>query len=135
MSNNYVILNLTHNYSGNPPAGITDDQVILIRSTDDSLFALKDFNSEIIAWKKGPVGTTWTYGDTTATIEAIENVTVPAGTYTQCLKIKKTDKGSSNSPWYEWIKPGFFQVKWVDYQISPASAAPVIYELKQILGP
>ncbi len=135
MTNNYMLVSLTHPYSGTPPAGITDDQLVMVRSTDEALLMLKGPGMEAPAWQKKPVGTTWTDGDVTAIIESIETVTVPTGTYTQCLKIKKTNPGNPNLPWFEYIKPGFFQVKWVDYQIEPASARPAIYELKQILNP
>lgn len=135
MTNNYWILALTHSYSGNPPSGITDDQMLLTRSTDKAVFVLQGIGQEIMAWQNQAIGTTWTYGDTTATIESIEDVSVPAGNYTGCLKIKKTDQSNPALPWYEWIKPGFFQVKWLDYQIDDPRARPVVYWLKQVVGP
>jgi len=43
-----------------------------------------------IAFKTGPVGTTWIYeGDVRATIAAVETVTVPAGTFTGCYHYTK----------------------------------------------
>ena len=51
-----------------------------------------------------------------STILAIENVTVPAGTFTGCLKIRhRCTSCSGSADWIEWVKPGFFMVKWVDY--------------------
>jgi hypothetical protein len=42
----------------------------------------------------------------------------------------------SPTQWFgDWIKPGFFQVKWLDYQIDDPRARPVVYWLKQVVGP
>jgi len=63
---------------------------------------------------------------------AIETVDVPEGTFTDCIKIHKHgfDTTHPQTDWYEWIKPGFFMVKWFDYWIDETNAAPIVYELK-----
>ena len=64
----------------------------------------------------------------TSTIEAIEDVTVPAGTYTGCVKIKHECKACSGAAyWYEWVKPGFMMVKWVDYWTDNAPVTHKLY--------
>jgi hypothetical protein len=60
-----------------------------------------------------------------------ETVVVPAGTFLNCLKFKKSDLlGSPETTWYEWIKPGFTLVRIEDYHVENPSAAPVVYELQ-----
>ncbi len=83
-------------------------------------------------WQQAPVGTTWSHvesdGDEIESkILAIEKVTVPAGTFTGCLKIRhRCTNCSGSADWIEWVKPGFFMVKWVDYWDDNA---PVTYKL------
>ncbi len=104
------------------------------RSTTTALFGYHGFGREVISLQNGPVGTTWTWtadnGEIrVATIEAIETVTVPAGTYQGCLKVHKICTNCDEvTDWYEWVKPGFFLVKTVDY--SEDDYAPLTYELK-----
>jgi hypothetical protein len=68
------------------------------------------------------VGTTWMYKDVTMTIEAInESVTVPAGTFEGCLRIKRTGtmEGKFMGPWntsvemdgFEWYAPAAGLIK------------------------
>lgn len=100
-----------------------------LRSTTDKVYQYDGFGKELLIWQYAPIGTTWTYekynGDIVeVTIEAIETVIVPAGTFEGCLKIRCRciDCGFET---IHWIKPGFFMVKWIDYDNSPT-----IHELK-----
>ena len=91
------------------------------RSTLTKVFVYDGFCKEHMLWQQAPVGTTWSHveseGDEIESkILAIENVTVPAGTFTGCLKIRhRCTNCSGSADWIEWVKPGFFMVKWVDY--------------------
>ena len=92
--------------------------------------------AETVEWLAAPVGTTWTNfnyeGQFTrkVTIEAVETVTVGAGTFDSCLKFHKQalDSSDPTPEWYEWIKPGFGMVKWVDYW--GVENGPIVYELQ-----
>ena len=77
-------------------------------------------------WQAGSVGTTWTNvldadGDTMVVrIETNETVTVPAGTFQNCMKFREYEDNEppgADPPWamYWWVKPGLFFVKHVDY--------------------
>ena len=86
--------------------------------------------SEVAHFVNGPVGTTFQYGDTEATIVSVgETVVVPAGTFHDCVKVEKHHVGGS-PPWIEWWKPGLFIVKWIDWWVP--AAAPVEWELVSI---
>ena len=109
----------------------------LIRSTDTQVFGLEPCSlTEDLIWQIAPVGTTWTNYNyecqytRKVTIDAIEDVTVPAGTFTSCYKFHKQILSGSSAPrpeYYEWIKPGFGMVKWVDYWTDNG---PDVYELQ-----
>jgi hypothetical protein len=100
---------------------LDDAALFNFRSTLTKAFVYDGFCEEQLKWQQAPVGTTWSYveadGDEKESkILAIENVTVPAGTFTGCLKIRHrctNCPGSGDS--IEWVKPVFFMVKWVDY--------------------
>ncbi len=114
-----------------------DPSMVLLRSTKDSLYKYDGFDAERLGWFNAPVGTTWSYtefdgGIKEASIEAIETVTVPAGTFEGCLKIHKRclNCDEENAHYIEWVKPGFMMVKWVDYWVDPEDNPPITYELK-----
>lgn len=124
MTNNYQLLVMSEQWDGEMPEGADDEtDMVLIRSSDSTAYFLDPINmGEGKGWRLAPVGTTWTntneYGERdVTTIEAIENVTVPAGTFTDCIKFHNEclDATDPDPMWDEWIKPGLFVVKWVDY--------------------
>lgn len=112
---------------------LDDPEMSNIRSTQTQAFVYYGFGVEYLAFQKAPVGTCWSYTDfegeeKEACIEAIRTVTVPAGTFKGCLKIRKTCVACDNDYYIEYIKPGFMLVKWIDYWTDKPE--PVIYELK-----
>lgn len=124
--------NVTGGVSGRP---------VMMRSDDQQIWGLGDplAHLETLEFFRGTVGTVITNAQNVrVAIEAIETVTVPAGTFTNCIKFHKTQLGTSDSNpnWYEWIAPGKGIVKWLDYYMSSgnASAAPVVYQLKSYSG-
>ena len=124
--------NVTGGVSGGTMIARSDDQEVWF--IDDPLTHL-----ESLEFFRGTVGTVITNAQNVrVAIEAIETVTVPAGTFTNCIKFHKTQLGTSdfNPNWYEWIAPGKGMVKWVDYYMpsGSASAAPVVYQLKSYSG-
>ncbi len=113
----------------------TESSTVSMRSTSTSVYQYAGFGREYVVWQNGGVGTTWSYTDLKGrtiqrTIEAIETVTVPAGTYDGCLRFKNqcTSCADANAYWYEWVKPGFTMVKWKDYWVE--QNGPVVYQLK-----
>jgi hypothetical protein len=135
MSNNYQLIIITQDWEGEMPVGANDEaESGFIRSTDSAMYLFDHFTgNEIRDWQNAPTGTTWTvdygYGDSnTAEIVAIETVVVPAGTFPGCIKIHKYDH-NEDIDWYEWVKPGFFMVKWVDHFNNESTASPAVYEL------
>lgn len=136
MSNDYQLIVISQDWEGEMPIGANDEiESGLIRSTDSAMYILDHLTgTETLDWQNGPTGTTWTvdygYGDSnTAEIVAIETVTVPAGTFTDCIKIHKYDH-NEDIDWYEWVKPGLFMIKWVDYFNNSSNAEPTVYELQ-----
>lgn len=110
----------------------------LVRSTPTELFTYNGFDHERLDFMDAPVGTTWVseepYGDIyECRIEAIETVTVPAGIFSDSIKTVKRclNCQSPNTEWIEWIQPGFFMVKWIDYWIDQTENPPLIYELRE----
>jgi hypothetical protein len=112
----------------------------LLRSTDSAVYRF-DMNtlSESLEFRIAPAGSTWTNynyeGQWTlkVTVDAIENVTVPAGTFANCYKYHKQAldySGTERAEWYEWIKPGLGLVKWVDYWMDASENPPVVHELQ-----
>ncbi len=99
----------------------TSSKFKVVRSTTTAVYNYDGFGKEYVEWKNAPVNTIWTYttakGWTVeAKIEAIETITVPAGTFTGCLKThKRCTNCQGTTEWYEWIKPKFMLVKLVDY--------------------
>lgn len=89
----------------------------LLRSTDTTVTKLDLCNqTEATEFQAGPAGTTWTNYNyqcqyvRKVTVDAIEDVTMPAGTFTGCYKLHKqilSGTTASRPEWYEWVKPGF----------------------------
>jgi len=95
-------------------------RTLQFRSTATALYRYKGFGLEYMPWQNAATGTSWTYVDeegntVEATVEAVESVTVPAGTYDGCLKIHSRVPAISNSDVYNWIKPGVGLIKEEDY--------------------
>jgi len=144
-----VVLSYIHPLGADRPQYALLEQVnpnslsfFMARSTDTAMIRLDpDRLVEVTEFQLGPVGTTWTNfnykGQYTrkVTIEAIETVTVPAGTFPACYKFHKQIVSGSSSPrpeWYEWVRPGFSMVKWVDYWCDNA---PNVHELWSLSTP
>jgi hypothetical protein len=111
----------------------------LLRSTDTSVFRFDSSTLvEDLEFQSGPVGTTWTNngyeGEWTlkVSVEAIETVTVKAGTFASCYKFHKQvlNAGGGRADWFEWVCPGFGLVKWVDYWVDSSERPPIVYELQ-----
>jgi hypothetical protein len=129
LNKNYFLVDMKYTYQGVP---LDNAAFFNFRSTLTKVFVYDGFCKEHLKWQQAPVGTTWSYveleGDEIEnTILAIENVTVPAGTFKGCLKIEhRCTNCSGDARWIEWAKPGFFMVQWVDYW---ADNQPVTYKL------
>jgi hypothetical protein len=116
-------------------------QLNLMRSTDTQVFRL-DMNTltDTLEFQRGAVGATWTNynyeGKWTrkATLEAIETVTVPAGTFPGCYKFHKQalNSGDPQPDWYEWICPGIGMVKWLDYWVDASEHPPILHALQSV---
>lgn len=139
MSNSYRIVTIEHKWDSTFPEGaFFGTQTVFMRSTDESSFFIdQSMTEDVLDWKKGGAGEAWAFNDgsgisNSVEIVAIEAVNVAAGSFTDCIKLHNQahDTGDPQAEWYEWIKPGLFMVKWVDYWIENTNAAPVIYELQ-----
>jgi hypothetical protein len=132
------------------PDGAQSRGGVFLRVDEDSAYVLDSDllpgpMQEDVVWTNGPVGTTWSYVDssphTTIHSEIVAtDVTVSIGTtnYTGCIQI---DSVGEDRVWLyeypdrrytEWIKPGGYVVKRVNYWVheSVTNAAPVVYELQ-----
>ena len=118
-------------------------RMAFFRSTDQALYQLRQYDEEQLSFTNAPVGTTWTnYYGTGQTIVrkivAIETVTVPAGTFDNCLKVSNACINCLSDPnptYIEWPKPGFGLVKWMDWWIDNPAQAPIVYRLQSVSGP
>ena len=100
----------------------TEVNIIIFRSTQEEVFSYGGLGNEFLAWQDAPIGTTWTYdqyGHTIErTIEAVETVSVPAGTFEGVLRFRQRCLNCGLEPILytrEWVKPGFGMVKEIDY--------------------
>ena len=120
-------------------AGGVSGGTMLLRSDDRGVWLMSDppRHLETQEFLRGTVGLAITNArNVRIAIEAVETVTVPAGTFPNCVKFHKTDLSGNhpNPNWYEWMLPGLGMVKWVDYYVDPANAAPVVYLLQSYSG-
>lgn len=127
--NEYKIIELTSTRSTSNPS------LVACRSTDKAIYDIVMYcGEEEMAFTNAAVGTSWTNITCglvyTATIEAQEQVSVPAGTF-QCFKVfKRAQNVDHNYPvWIEWYSPGFGLIKWVDYFTDENEYPPIYYEL------
>ena len=68
----------------------------------------------------------------------MNNVNPPGGTFANCYKFHKQAldySGPEGAEWYEWMKPGFGLVKWVDYRVDAGEDPPVVYQLQSSTVP
>ncbi|VGO14439.1 hypothetical protein PDESU_03000 [Pontiella desulfatans] len=136
LTNTFLLYSTTYSWSGDMPLGAKQGPDYgFVRITGDTMY-LGDpkYTHEVIVWKRAPTGTTWTNGhNEVITVEGYENITVPAGTFTDCIRLHRKDLGSTGSETghREWIKPGFMLVKEVRYSdfVDPPEAAPMVLEL------
>jgi hypothetical protein len=151
-SNNYRTVWTEEWYSAPDliPSGTQARGAIFLRSDEDSAYVLDSGMTpgpmqEDLVWKKGPIGTTWSYFASSphtlihSTITAT-NVTVTIGStnYTGCIEIHSVGEPQPwltdfpNRQYTEWIKPGGYVVKRENWWIygSLIDAAPVVYELQ-----
>jgi hypothetical protein len=122
--------NVTGGVSGGTMLARSDDQGVWFMDDPQTHFESQEFF-------RGTVGSMITNSrNVRIAIDAIETVTVPAGTFTNCYKFHKTQLGTSdpNPYWYEWFKPGQGMVQWEDHYVNPANAAPVVYRLQSYSG-
>lgn len=111
-----------------------------MRSTDAAVYRLdRKTLTDIVEFMIAPVGTTWTNYNyegvftLKVSVEAVETVNTPAGTFPNCLKFHKIalDAGpGETAEWFEWIYPGFGMVKWIDHWVEPAENPPVVHVLQ-----
>lgn len=99
-TNNYKVLAAADLYPGAPPSGTDADYLMLLRTTDTRAYTLDESARDQLQFQLGAVGTSWTNAE-----GAYETVTVPAGTFTNCVRILQADGSRS------WVSPGFFMVK------------------------
>lgn len=136
MTNRYQIMHSHQQWTGDMPAGAASEpEIILVRLTDQSLFVLDpNYLVELEVWRKDEIGTTWTNDDLVTSVEAYEDVAVPAGTFTNCLRLHQRylDATETNSGQRIWIKPGFMEVQSVQYAdwTDPPEAAPIVWQLQ-----
>ena len=135
-TNTYILYSSTYFWSGDMPAGAQEGpQYGFVRITDDTMY-LGDpkYPHEWIVWRKASPGTTWTNANELITVEGYDDITVYAGTFTDCIRLHRRDTGSTGSEtgYRQWIKPGFMLVKEVRYSdfVDPPEAAPIVWELQ-----
>lgn len=110
-------------------SGDLPEPVDLVRSTETGVYSYSPAG-DLLQFQKARVGTTWTLYEPHSSglnykvieIVAIEQVTVPYGTFNKAYKHRRyrcadpADLSQGYSPdWYEWIVPGVGVVKKVDY--------------------
>lgn len=114
----------------------------LVRSTDSARIVVETCSlaEEDGGVQRAPVGTAWTNFNhkcrytRVCTVETNETIAVPAGTF-ECLKFNRRILESLSPPvqqpyYFEWVKPGFGIVKWIDYWQDASQQPPVVYELQ-----
>ncbi|MEW6569880.1 MAG: hypothetical protein AB1390_01705 [Nitrospirota bacterium] len=99
-----------------------DASVLMLRSNSSAVYFYNGFGNEHLVFQNAPIGTKWTYESghcevQEREIEAVETVTVPAGTFEGCLKFVQRCLSDDPIAIYtrEWIKPGFGMVQEIDY--------------------
>ncbi len=139
MEEHYITLLISETYDGEPAQGAYGDgRILFLRSTDRECYVLTWLHQKELLWQNAPIGTSWTNssGGELRRIQTIETVIVPAGIFTDCIKIKVSDiEESPDVTFYEWIKPGLGIIKIEDYHtryLDNPNAAPIVYELQSV---
>jgi len=101
-----------------------------VRSTDTELYIYNGPGlGETLAFKLGPVGTSWIYdgGTKKKEIVAIENITIPYGGPYTAYKFKHYKLSDPTKYDFEWIVPGLLGVaKEEDHWVSDSARIPII---------
>lgn len=113
------------NYSHGEP-----NELIDFRSTEDAVYYW-DGSNDVLVWKEGPAGTTWTDGNTVTEIIGMELVNVPYGGPFNAYKYRMRNQNGSPY-WYNYFVPGLGLIKEVD---DKADNPPQIMELTNITYP
>lgn len=109
-----------------------------LRSTESALYrrTLDPFD-ECVIWTNAPVGSSWVSnveGDRTTRSVTARGVVVvvPAGTFTDCIEFEERDSSSGMLIDREWVKPGFYMVKEIDYEGNGIKPIPWVRELVKV---
>lgn len=127
-------------YGSTPPweGSVAETQGSMQSTGDECVFLTEGERFGVPIWRTGTPGYSWTNvltvsGDRTniCTIEAVEEVTVPAGAF-KCFRIHVVQSPATNPipEWYDWVSQGYGLVKRSNYNISNTNAAPVVYQLR-----
>ena len=139
LSNNYTVATGTFSWDGDiMPSGVhlhTIESTWFVRITEDTLYLADPAHPpELPFWKLAEPGTTWTNNPhEITTIESYEDISVPAGTFTDCIRLHRRFIGSTDMDTgvRQWIKPGFMLIKEIDYPdyLDPPEAGPIEKQL------
>jgi hypothetical protein len=138
-----TIPSATNDYIMALVTGPEGTSILFFRSTDRAVYMVEDSKcpQEELGWTNGPVGTSWTIYECNGEIRVRtlvstnETLAVPAGVFTGCLCFSNRCVNCSGVPWpyyFEYVKPGFGMVQWVDYWVEDTNAAPFYYKLQSI---
>ncbi len=118
------------------------EDVGYLRSTETALYGYNPDGDDYLEFQTAPEETKWIFEQEehefnykVIEIVAIEQVTVPYGTFTPAYKHRKyqcanPDGSGDRSPyWYEWIVPGEGIVKQFDYYMKVGEQGPMTMEL------
>ena len=124
MSNDDQLIVISDQWEGDKPSEADPDKNgFFFRSSGSEMHILDHINmKEHAVWRLADIGTVWTNNNDEISITAYETISVPAGTFTGCIKFHKKEIGTSYE-WDEWVKPGFLMVKWID-------GGTTVYELQ-----
>ena len=94
---------------------------------------------EEVRWTNGLVGTSFPFIDSggpevTTIISTTASISVPAGTYNNCLVFSNHCASCSDPTpyWIEYVKPGVGLVYWLDYW--GVNNPPNVYRLQSVTG-
>jgi hypothetical protein len=80
-------------------------------------------------------GNTWKNDNQDASIESInEEITVPAGTFKDCIKVKFTHESALRIENIAWYAPGVGLIKYHDKKIHPSTNETVLESLIQLVS-
>jgi len=113
--------------------GEWEEETAFVRfSHQGDFYGYAGFGAEFPVFLNLEVGSYWDYEDGgeswRATIKAIEDVTVPAGLFRDCVKVRKQCLSCSDPGEVEWFKVGFMLVQGIDWGDSP----PTLSRLRSV---